>query len=59
VEGKPPMTVREVAERLRVRPETVRRWIAEGTVRAQKPGGNRAGWRVPVEEVERLERGQP
>ena len=35
------LTVREVADRLRVEPESVRRWVKEGklTVAGRTPGG--------------------
>lgn len=32
------MTVTEVADLLRVRPETIRRWIGQGTIRAAQVG---------------------
>ena len=51
------MKVNEVAARLRVDPETVRNWLRSGRLRGVRMGGRRAGWRIPVAEVERLERG--
>lgn len=51
------MKVEEVAERLRVNPETVRNWLRTGRIKGTRIGGKRAGWRIPVEEVERVERG--
>lgn len=51
------LTAREVAERLRVRVITVQRWLHAGKMKGTKlPGA--AGWRVPVSEVERMERGE-
>jgi len=50
--GKPLfLTPEELAEALRVSPETVRRWLRTGEVK-----GHRAGrlWRVPWEEGVRL-----
>jgi excisionase family DNA binding protein len=47
------MTVQEVADYLRVDPETVRRWLREGQI----PGihlSRAAGWRVRREELERF-----
>lgn len=47
------MTVPEVAEYLRVDPETVRRWLREG----QLPGihlSRAAGWRVRRSDLERF-----
>ncbi|MBV9322816.1 MAG: helix-turn-helix domain-containing protein [Chloroflexi bacterium] len=48
------LTVREVAERVRSSPETVRRWIRSGRLRAVRPGGTRLGYRVPESEVQRF-----
>ena len=53
------LTVREVADRLQVGAITVQRWLRSGKIRGVRLGGTRAGWRVPVSEVERLERGEP
>jgi excisionase family DNA binding protein len=47
----------EVAERLRVKVITVQRWLHAGKLRGTKLHG-RGGWRVPVSEVERMERGE-
>jgi len=52
------LTVKQVAERLQIGTITVLRWLRSGKLRGVKPGGTRIGWRVPVEEVERLERGE-
>jgi len=51
------LKVDEVAERLRVNPETVRNWLRAGTLKGTRLGGKRAGWRIPLSEVERVERG--
>jgi excisionase family DNA binding protein len=48
------LTVREVAERLRSSPETVRRWLRQGKLRGFRPGGTKLGYRVPEEELERF-----
>jgi excisionase family DNA binding protein len=40
------LTVREVATRLQVHEESVRRWLREGQIRGV-PLGGRAGWRIP------------
>lgn len=51
------LTAKEVAERLRVKVITVQRWLHAGKMRGTKlPGA--AGWRIPVDEVERMERGE-
>lgn len=51
------LTTHEVAERLRVKLITVQRWLHAGKMKGTKLPG-RAGWRVPIEEVERVERGE-
>ena len=48
------LTVTEVADRLRVDPETVRRMLRNGRLRGSIPVSPRAGWRVPASEVERI-----
>ena len=45
------LTVREVAERLRSSPETVRRWLRQGKLRGFRPGGTKLGYRVPESEL--------
>lgn len=40
------LTVRDVAEMLRVHEETVRRWIRRGELTALDLGGPRAGYRI-------------
>ena len=51
------LTTQEVAERLRVQVITVQRWLHAGKMKGTKLPG-RAGWRVPVAEVEKMERGE-
>ena len=48
------LTVQEVAERLRVNPETVRRWLRQRRLRGALLGGDRAGYRIPESELERF-----
>jgi len=48
------LTVREVAERLRSSPETVRRWLRQGRLRGFRPGGTKLGYRVPESELQRF-----
>jgi excisionase family DNA binding protein len=43
------LTVREVAERLKLNPQTVRRWIRAGLLPASRTG--RRQWRVRVEDA--------
>lgn len=47
------LTVAQVAERMKVNPETVRRWLRAGQLRGTLLG-DRAGWRIPASEVNRL-----
>ena len=47
------LTVKDVAARLRVHPETVRTWLREGRLRGRRMS-DRMGWRVPVSEVDRF-----
>ena len=47
------LTVQQVAEQLQVHPETVREWLRDGKLRGHRIS-RRAGWRVPVDEVERF-----
>jgi excisionase family DNA binding protein len=54
MENEPLYTVKEVAERLKLNPETVRVWIRQGTLRAVLMGGRRGGYRVPAAELRRL-----
>lgn len=44
-------TVREVADHLKLNPETVRRWIRDKKMKAIWMGGDSAGYRIPESEV--------
>lgn len=46
------LTVRDVAESLKVHEETVRRWIRRGELVALDLGGPRAGYRVRPSDLE-------
>lgn len=46
------LTVKDVARRYAVHPETVRRWIKEGLAATKL--GNRAGWRVREADLDRF-----
>ena len=48
------LTVPEMAERLRIFEETVRRWLRSGKLRGVRLGGTKAGYRIPESEVTRL-----
>lgn len=54
---RPTLTTREVAERLHLNPLTIQKWIREGKIQAGRLPG-RGGYRIPIAEVERLERGE-
>jgi excisionase family DNA binding protein len=51
---EPALKVAEVAARLRLNPETVRRWLNAGKLRGYRLGKTSAGWRVPESEVRRI-----
>jgi excisionase family DNA binding protein len=51
VEG---LTVREVAARLRMNEEVIRRMLRDGRLVGVRPAGRRAGWRIPASELARL-----
>lgn len=44
------LTVNQVAERLQVNVQTVRRWLRDGDI-VGTPIGGRTGWRIPESEV--------
>jgi excisionase family DNA binding protein len=48
------LTVSEVSELLRVNQDTVLRYLKDGKLNGFRPGGRRAGWRIPRAEVERF-----
>jgi excisionase family DNA binding protein len=48
------LTVNEVAAQLRIKPETVRRWLRAGKIRGALPGGDKMGYRIAEGEVTRL-----
>jgi excisionase family DNA binding protein len=52
--NEPLLTVDEVAQQLRLNPETVRRWLKSGRMRGHRLGGDRAGWRIPESEIQRV-----
>jgi excisionase family DNA binding protein len=47
------LTVQDVATRLKVNPETVRRWLRSGRIKGTLLG-DRAGWRIPASEIRRF-----
>lgn len=48
------LTVAEVAERIRVGPETVRRWLRAKKLHGKSFGRGQTGWRIDKAEVERF-----
>lgn len=40
------LTVQNVADRLKVTPETVRRWLRTGKLHGALPGGDEMGYRI-------------
>lgn len=48
------LTVAEVAERLRVSEETVRRWLRTGRLRGIRLPTERVGWRIPASVIDDL-----
>jgi excisionase family DNA binding protein len=52
--GKRLLTVEQVADRLQVHPETVRRWLRAGRLRGVRLGGSKLGYRVSEDELERF-----
>jgi excisionase family DNA binding protein len=52
-QGDEVLTVREVAQRLKLTGETVRRWLRDGKLRGVR-FSDAGGWRVRASEVERV-----
>lgn len=46
------LTTKQVADRLQVGVEAVKRYLQQGLLIGFKPGGNRSGWRVTEQELE-------
>lgn len=51
------LTVEEIADRLKVHIESVRRWLRDGKLKGYRIN-RRVGWRVPVSELDRFVRGE-
>jgi excisionase family DNA binding protein len=45
------LTVEEIAERLNLSTETIRRWLRSGRLRGIRIGARRAGWRIPERDL--------
>lgn len=52
------LTVKQVATRMGVRQETIRRWINEGKLKGRMIGGTKTGYRIMASDVERAIRGE-
>ncbi len=48
------LTVPEVARRLKVSEETLRRWLRAGKIRGRRLGATRTGWRISASELRRF-----
>jgi excisionase family DNA binding protein len=48
------LTVKQTAEKLQLKPATIRAWIRQGKIRAVYLGSDAAGYRVPLSEIERI-----
>ena len=46
------LTVTEAAERLRLNPETIRRWLRDGRLRGVWLGSDKAGWRISERDLD-------
>jgi excisionase family DNA binding protein len=55
MDGERLLTVPEVAERLRVHPDTLRRWLRSGRIKGVMMGGRSGGYRIKESEVARVE----
>ena len=46
------LTVIEAAERLRLNPETIRRWLRDGRLSGVWLGSDKAGWRISERDLD-------
>jgi excisionase family DNA binding protein len=46
------LTVSEAAERLRLNPETIRRWLRDGHLSGLWLGSDKAGWRISERDLD-------
>jgi excisionase family DNA binding protein len=46
------LTVHEAAKRLRLNPETIRRWLRDGRLRGVWLGSDKAGWRISEQDLD-------
>ena len=47
-------TAQEVAERMRVSYWTVLNWLKSGKLGGYRPGGTKAGWRIPESDLQKF-----
>jgi len=55
--GEEWLTLQEAVDRLKLHPDTLRRWLRAGTLRGTRLS-RKGGWRIPSSEVERVLRGE-
>ena len=58
MQDEPVLTVAEVAERLRIHPQTVRLWLKEGKLKGRLIGGTKTGYGIPASEGGRILSGE-
>ena len=46
------LTVSEAADRLRLNPETIRRWLRDGRLSGLWLGSDKAGWRISERDLD-------
>ena len=46
------LTVSEAADRLRLNPETIRRWLRDGRLSGLWLGSDKAGWRISEQDLD-------
>ncbi|MCA1646782.1 MAG: helix-turn-helix domain-containing protein [Chloroflexi bacterium] len=56
--GNELLTVQEVAARLKMNPETVRRWLRDGKLQGYLLGGDRGGYRVAESDLKEFMAGR-
>jgi excisionase family DNA binding protein len=52
--GERLLTVKETAARLRLNPETIRRWLRQGRIRGTLMGSDRGGYRISESEIAKI-----
>jgi len=52
--GDDRLTAREAADRAKVAPQTIRRWLRSQRLKGERAEGRRQGWRVSATELDRF-----